>query len=74
MVRRTSTRPPLIPAGSGRGEALARARTEALTRATAAGAAPEHTTIVRIREVPLSYAGQPAVRVTVKAAGRLRTG
>ncbi|MFF1867604.1 hydantoinase/oxoprolinase N-terminal domain-containing protein [Kitasatospora herbaricolor] len=64
----------LIPAGSGRGEALARARTEALTRATAAGAAPEHTTIVRIREVPVSYAGQPALRVTVKAAGRLRTG
>ncbi|WP_371482457.1 hypothetical protein [Kitasatospora sp. NBC_00315] len=63
----------LVPADAGRAEALADARAEAVGRAVAAGEAPEHTGVVRIREVPVSYAGRPCLRVTVKAAGRLRS-
>jgi N-methylhydantoinase A/oxoprolinase/acetone carboxylase beta subunit len=63
----------LIPDGADRAEALAAARAAALARAVAAGAHPDHTAVVRIREVPLSYAGRRSLRVSVKAAGRLHT-
>ena len=45
---------------------------EAIQRAVAAGADPDHVEIVEHIEIPLAYLTTPAVRVRVKAAGPLR--
>ncbi|WP_033319197.1 hydantoinase/oxoprolinase N-terminal domain-containing protein [Streptomyces yerevanensis] len=61
----------VVPAGSGRREALQEARATAVERAIERGADPDDVSVVRIREVPLSYGGHRSIRVTVKAVGRL---
>ncbi|MDQ1044687.1 hydantoinase/oxoprolinase family protein [Streptomyces sp. V4I2] len=61
----------VVPAGSGRLDALEEARETAVARAVAAGADPVGTAVVRIREVPLSYGGRRSIRVAVKAVGPL---
>lgn len=53
-------------------ESLQASYDEAIQRAVAAGADPEHVEIVEHIEIPLAYLTTPAVRVRVKAAGPLR--
>jgi N-methylhydantoinase A/oxoprolinase/acetone carboxylase beta subunit len=55
----------------GRQAAIEEASGEARDRAVRAGADAEHVEIVEIEEVPLTYLTNPAVRIRVKAAGRL---
>ena len=55
----------------GRDAALAAAKQEATDKAIAAGAEADSVEIIDIEEVPLAYVPGGAVRVRVKAAGRL---
>ena len=57
-----------------RDEALAKARAEATSRATAAGADPASVEIVEVEEVPLAYLPGNATRIMVKAVGDLQEG
>ncbi|MFI6291514.1 hydantoinase/oxoprolinase N-terminal domain-containing protein [Nonomuraea sp. NPDC050790] len=61
----------LAPAGEGRRQAVEEASEKAVHRAVQAGADPATVQVVEITETPLSYLHEPAVRVNVKAAGRL---
>ncbi len=51
--------------------ALATARTEAIERATAAGANPDTVEIVELEELPLAYLPSNALRIRAKAVGDL---
>jgi N-methylhydantoinase A/oxoprolinase/acetone carboxylase beta subunit len=53
---------------------LDEARQEAVDRAVAAGADPHSVSIVDVEEVPLAYLPASAVRIRVKAVGRLSLG
>jgi len=55
----------------GRAEALATARSEAISKAVEAGADPAQVEIVEIDEVPLTYIPGNATLIRVKAAGHL---
>lgn len=57
--------------GMDRGEALQRAREEAIRRAVAAGARPDTVAIVDVEDVPLAYLPSNATRIRVKAVGDL---
>ncbi|MBX5477158.1 MAG: hypothetical protein IRZ18_08575 [Clostridia bacterium] len=52
--------------------ALAEARENAFAEAVRAGADPDSVEVIEVEEVPLAYLPGNAVRVKVKAAGRLR--
>ena len=67
-------RPDLSLAEMTRDDALARARAEATSRATAAGADPASVEIVEVEEVPLAYLPGNATRIMVKAVGDLQEG
>lgn len=54
--------------------ALDEARQEAVDRAIAAGARPDSVAIVDVEEVPLAYLPGNAVRIRVKAVGKLDIG
>jgi N-methylhydantoinase A/oxoprolinase/acetone carboxylase beta subunit len=54
-----------------RDDALADARSEATSRAVAAGAAAETVQIVDVEDVPLAYLPGNATRIRVKAVGDL---
>ncbi len=56
---------------TGREEAIADARAEAMNRAVAAGADASTVEVVDIEEVPLTYVPSNATRVRVKAVGDL---
>jgi hypothetical protein len=56
----------------GRSAMLDEARQTAHDEAVRAGADPAGVEIVSLEELPLAYLTTPAVRVRVKAAGRLR--
>ncbi|MCY4525629.1 MAG: hypothetical protein OXB89_03390, partial [Anaerolineaceae bacterium] len=55
-----------------RDQALEKARAEATSRATAAGADPQSVEIVEVEEVPLAYLPGNATRIMVKAVGDLQ--
>ncbi len=61
----------IIPAGSGRSEAIAAAEEQARNRAIQAGGVPSGVEVVEITEIPLSYLTEPSLRLRVKAAGPL---
>lgn len=61
----------IVPAGAGRGAAMDEARAKASQRAVQAGADPTAVEVVEVVEIPLTYLPEPAVRVSVKAAGPL---
>ena len=52
-----------------RNRAVAEAREEAMTRAIHAGADPDRVAVVEVAEIPLAYMLDPAIRISVKAAG-----
>ena len=52
-----------------RDRAVAEAREEAMTRAIHAGADPDRVAVVEVAEIPLAYMLDPAIRISVKAAG-----
>lgn len=54
-----------------RAEAIDLAKTEAVRKAVAAGAVADTVRVVEVDEVPLSYLPSNAVRIKVKAVGRL---
>jgi N-methylhydantoinase A/oxoprolinase/acetone carboxylase beta subunit len=54
--------------------AMDEARQEAVDRAIAAGARPDSVTIVDVEEVPLAYLPGNAVRIRIKAVGKLDLG
>ena len=56
---------------TGRQEALASARAEAVGRAISAGADPATVEVVEMDEVPLTYLPSNATLIRVKAAGDL---
>jgi N-methylhydantoinase A/oxoprolinase/acetone carboxylase beta subunit len=55
----------------GRRAAVDQAQDEARAQAVRAGAEPGTVEIVEIEEIPLAYLTNPAIRIRVKAAGRL---
>lgn len=57
-----------------RGEALERAKGEAVDKAVAAGALPSSVRVVDVEEVALAYLPGDATRIKVKAVGDLRIG
>ncbi len=57
--------------GMSREEALDEAKSQAVEKAVAAGAAAESVQIVDIEEVPLAYLPSSATRIRVKAVGDL---
>jgi N-methylhydantoinase A/oxoprolinase/acetone carboxylase beta subunit len=59
--------------GLDRDGALSIARSEAIERAVAAGAAPGSVEIVDVEDVPLAYLPGNATRIRVKAVGDLRS-
>ena len=56
-----------------RDEVMEEARSTAFEEAVRAGADPESLEVVEVEEVPLAYLPGNAVRIKVKAAGRLRS-
>ena len=52
-----------------RDRAVAEAREEAMARAIHAGADPDRVAVVEVAEIPLAYMLDPAIRISVKAAG-----
>lgn len=57
-----------------RSAALDEARQEAVDRAVAAGAQPDSVVVVDVEEVPLAYLPGNAVRIRIKAVGKLGLG
>jgi N-methylhydantoinase A/oxoprolinase/acetone carboxylase beta subunit len=53
-----------------RARALEEARAAARARAVQAGADPDAVHVVEVEEIPLTYLVDPAIRISVKAAGR----
>lgn len=61
----------VAPLAEGREQILARARAEAVERATANGARADTVRIVEIEDVPVPYMEESMTRVRVKAVGEL---
>ena len=56
----------------GREEAIRQAKSEAIAKAVSAGAVPQTVEIIDLEEMPLAYVPGGAVRMRVKAAGKLQ--